>query len=113
MSKRLLYRLAILVSELQQSVTEEYKISVMSLINCLIHASEDIWTRHSMRCELVSIGFLDIIDNFRTTADGYLIKQVETFDEKRMHDDDDLELTDEKPLYDLITLFLHKVKLSI
>ena len=66
-----------------------------------------------MRCELIGLGFLDVLDLFRTTTDHELIVQVEVFDHNRMNDDDQLELSDEKSLYDLFTLFLQKVKLFV
>lgn len=113
MSKGALHRFAILMTELKLSETDEYNTTVISLINCLILGSEDIWTRHSMRCELIGLGFLDVLDLFRTTTDHELIVQVEVFDHNRMNDDDQLELSDEKSLYDLFTLFLKKVKLFV
>jgi len=111
MSKRRVYRLNVLVSELQLSETDEYKKTVLCLINCLILGSEDIWARHSMRCELIIAGFLDVIDAFRTSTDPELMIQVEVFDQNRMSDDDLLDLTEEKSLHDLFTLFLQKVNI--
>ena len=109
MSKTRFYRLAMLVTELQQSETAEYKNSVMCLINCLILGSEDVLSRHVMRSELITLGFLAIIEPYRPVADPELMTQINVFDNHRMVDDDQLDLTEEKPIHDLLMIFLQKV----
>ena len=110
MSKKQLYRCAVLVSELQLSETDEYRTSVLCLINCLICRSEDVWARHSMRNELTVVGFLDVIDTIRTsTVDSELMIQINVFEQHRMNDDDLLDVDVEKPIYDLFSHLVQKV----
>lgn len=119
MSRSRLHRSAILVDELKTANLEEYQTVILSFINCLILGTEEIWERHSIRSEMIAIGLLDVIETMRTKAeqatepkeglDPHLLIQIHVFEFHRSKDEELLDVTDEKPLYDLFTLYFQKV----
>lgn len=108
--KKRMHRCTILIWQLQPTETDEYKTSVLGLINSLISCSEDIWFRHSLRNELVELGFIDIIDElYVKTNYNELMIQIEDYEQHRNDDEDILDMIDEKSINDLFTHLLYKV----
>lgn len=109
MSRTKMYRCAILVSEIIAADLIEYKTAILCFINCLILGTEEIWTRHSIRSEVIGLGILESIESLKTTENQELMIQIQVFEYHRTKDEDSLEVEEEKGLFDLFSDFFTKV----
>ena len=100
------------MSEITTSNTAEYTTALLCFINCLIVGSHEIWTRHTLRSEMIGLGLLNVLDSLKSSADPGLMVQIEVFEHRRLQDDDQLDLTEEKSIFDLFSTFFHKVSNS-
>lgn len=113
MSRTKLQRFAILVSEILTADTVEYKATILGFVNSLILGTENIWTRHAIRSEMIGLGLLDAIENVEMSDNPELFIQIQVFEHHHTKDDDNLDQTDVKSLFDLFSLYFIKVKLSL
>lgn len=88
----------------------EYKTTILCFVNCLILGTEDIWTRHAVRTEMIVLGLLDEIEKMKLSSDNpELLIQIQVFEHHRSKDEDKLDVADERSLFDLFTNFFVQV----
>lgn len=109
MSRTKMYRCAILVSEMIAVDLIEYKTAILCFVNCLILGTEEIWSRHSIRSEVIGLGILEAIESLKTTDNPELMIQIQVFEYHRSKDEDNLDVSEEKSLFDLFSNFFAKV----
>lgn len=109
MSKTKLHRFAILMSEMVAVDNVEYKAAILGFANSLILGTENIWTRHAIRSEMIGLGILEAIENVEMTGNPEICIQIQVFEHHRTKDEDNLDETDEKSLFDLFSLYFLKV----
>lgn len=100
-----------MISELKAADITEYKAAILGFANCLILGTEEIWMRHSIRSEMIGLGFLETIENMKLEENPDLLIQVQVFEHHRSKDEDLLDLAEEKPLFDLFSIYFLKVNL--
>lgn len=68
---------------------------------------------------MIGLGLLDTLDGYRMAAtdpaqssliDPDLLIQIQVFEHYRAKDDEQLDASDEKPLYDLFSVYFQKVR---
>ena len=89
--------------------TVEYQAAILGFANSLILGTEKIWTRHAIRSEMIGLGLLEAVENLRATENPELSIQIQVFEVHRMKDEDNLDNTEEKSLFDLFSLYFIKV----
>ena len=85
------YRFSVIVQELKNSGTEEYKAAVLALINCIINSPESIKERMNLRNEFIGLGVMDSIAASRESECEVLQTQMAVWEESKAGDQDDLE----------------------
>lgn len=109
MTRTNIHRCSILISEMNDADTVEYKAAILGFANSLILGTEKIWTRHAIRSEMIGLGLLEVIENMKITENPELTIQIQVFELHRMKDEDSLDETEEKSLFDLFSLYFIKV----
>lgn len=109
MSRTDVHRCSILISEINAADTIEYKAAILGFANSLILGTDKIWTRHAIRSEMIGLGLLEVIENMKMTDNPELAIQIQVFELHRMKDEDSLDATEEKSLFDLFSLYFIKV----
>ncbi|XP_046647643.1 inverted formin-2-like [Daphnia pulicaria] len=110
MSRTDVHRCSILISEINAADTIEYKAAILGFANSLILGTDKIWTRHAIRSEMIGLGLLEVIENMKMTDNPELAIQIQVFELHRMKDEDSLDATEDKSLFDLFSLYFIKIK---
>ncbi|CAE1234297.1 unnamed protein product [Acanthosepion pharaonis] len=87
------HRFSILITELKQADTVGYKCSIVSAINCIISANDNLHGRHKIRNEFIGLGLLDAFTYIqKEDSDEDLNIQLESFYGQKYQDDDKLNM---------------------
>lgn len=87
------HRFSILITELNQADTVGYKCSIVTAINCIISANDNLHGRHKIRNEFIGLGLLDAFTYIqKEDTDEDLNIQLEAFYGQKYQDDDKLNM---------------------
>ncbi|CAH2053977.1 unnamed protein product, partial [Iphiclides podalirius] len=83
------YRLNVVVEELKNATTTDYKTALVAFINCLIISAPRLPDRIRVRNEFIGLGILPTLSNLRHEATGSpdLGVQLDVFEEQRESDE--------------------------
>ncbi|KAJ0172024.1 hypothetical protein K1T71_011997 [Dendrolimus kikuchii] len=83
------YRLAVVVEELKNATTTDYKTALVAFINCLIISAPRLPDRIRVRNEFIGLGLLPTLNNLRHEAASHpdLGVQLDVFEEQRESDE--------------------------
>lgn len=83
------YRLNVVVQELKNAETTDYKTALVAFINCLIISAPRLPDRIRVRNEFIGLGLLPTLNNLRHEAPGQpdLGVQLDVFEEQRESDE--------------------------
>ena len=87
------YRFAVVVRELRDAPTVEYKTALVAFINCIIISTPQLKDRLRIRNEFVGLKLLATLNELKTEAssDTDLAVQIDVFDEQRESDESQLQ----------------------
>ena len=99
-SKQLKYKYQVLVDELREAKSEEYKTSIMAFINCLIISASNIRERNEIRSELIGLNMLEIVGSIRSeSSGGDLSIQCDVFEEQRNADESSSDVNSHQDIF--------------
>ncbi|XP_022815236.1 inverted formin-2 [Spodoptera litura] len=83
------YRLSVVVEELKNAATTDYKTALLAFINCLIISAPRLPDRIRVRNEFIGLGLLPTLNNLRHEAASHpdLGVQLDVFEEQRESDE--------------------------
>ncbi|CAG5056969.1 unnamed protein product [Parnassius apollo] len=83
------YRLSVVVEELKNATTTDYKTALVAFINCLIISAPRLPDRIRVRNEFIGLGLLPTLSNLRHEAASHpdLGVQLDVFEEQRESDE--------------------------
>ncbi|KAH9639545.1 hypothetical protein HF086_012396 [Spodoptera exigua] len=83
------YRLSVVVEELKNAATTDYKTALLAFINCLIISAPRLPDRIRVRNEFIGLGLLPALNNLRHEAASHpdLGVQLDVFEEQRESDE--------------------------
>ncbi|XP_037302658.1 inverted formin-2 isoform X2 [Manduca sexta] len=83
------YRLTVVVEELKNATTTDYKTALMAFINCLIISAPRLPDRIKVRNEFIGLGLLPTLNSLRHEAASHqdLGVQLDVFEEQRESDE--------------------------
>ncbi|XP_070498012.1 formin-F isoform X1 [Chironomus tepperi] len=83
------YRLRVVVNELDKCSNLEYKVALLSFVNCVIISSKCLQDRIRIRNEFIGLSILPVLNNLRRIASNIpdLSVQLDVFDEQRECDE--------------------------
>ncbi|XP_047034886.1 inverted formin-2 isoform X2 [Helicoverpa zea] len=83
------YRLSVVVEELKNATTTDYKTALVAFINCLIISAPRLPDRIRVRNEFIGLGLLPTLNNLRHEAASHpdLGVQLDVFEEQRESDE--------------------------
>ncbi|XP_045504277.1 inverted formin-2 [Colias croceus] len=83
------YRLSVVVEELKNATTIDYKTALVAFINCLIISAPRLPDRIRVRNEFIGLGLLSTLSNLRHEAANHpdLGVQLDVFEEQRESDE--------------------------
>ncbi|XP_037867872.2 inverted formin-2 [Bombyx mori] len=83
------YRLSVVVEELKNATSTEYKTALVAFINCLIISAPRLPDRTRVRNEFIGLGLLSVLNNLRHEASSQpdLSVQLDVFEEQRESDE--------------------------
>lgn len=83
------YRLTVVVEELKNATTTDYKTALVAFINCLIISAPRLPDRIRVRNEFIGLGLLPTLNNLRHEAASHtdLGVQLDVFEEQRESDE--------------------------
>jgi hypothetical protein len=89
------YRFAVVVRELRDAPTVEYKTALVAFINCIIISTPQLKDRLRIRNEFVGLKLLATLNELKNEAasDTDLAVQIDVFDEQRESDESQLQGT--------------------
>ena len=87
------YRFAVVVRELREASTVEYKTALVAFINCIIISTTQLKDRLRIRNEFVGLKLLNTLNDLRrdATGDTDLAVQIDVFDEQRESDESQVQ----------------------
>ncbi|XP_047994853.1 LOW QUALITY PROTEIN: inverted formin-2-like [Leguminivora glycinivorella] len=83
------YRLSVVVEELKNATTTDYKTALVAFVNCLIISAPRLPERTRVRNEFIGLGLLPTLNNLRHEAASHpdLGVQLDVFEEQRESDE--------------------------
>ena len=87
------YRFGVVVRELRDAPTVEYKTALVAFINCIIISTPQLKDRLRIRNEFVGLKLLTILNELKGEAasDTDLAVQIDVFEEQRESDESQLQ----------------------
>ncbi|XP_017883156.1 uncharacterized protein LOC108626791 [Ceratina calcarata] len=82
------YRLQVVVDELQNAATEDYKTALLAFINCLVISTPVLKDRIRLRNEFIGLKLLTILNELRKSHAPDLRVQLDVFDDQREADEE-------------------------
>ncbi|KAF3420633.1 hypothetical protein E2986_02387 [Frieseomelitta varia] len=82
------YRLRIVVEELQNAATEDYRTALLAFINCLVISTPVLKDRIRLRNEFIGLKLLPILNELRKSHAPDLRVQLDVFDDQRETDEE-------------------------
>ncbi|XP_056003577.1 inverted formin-2-like [Ostrea edulis] len=113
-TKKQRYRFSLIVNELRTAEMTAYRTRLLTFVNCIIVANENLEERVRIRNEFIGLNILDLINDLRNEDDDDLIIQCDVFDEEKQSDDEEMtilypscvDINDHKEVFNAI---YHKV----
>ncbi|KAI6655271.1 Inverted formin-2-like [Oopsacas minuta] len=87
------YTFSSVINELKHAELDDYKLILVTFINCLIVSLEEYEERNEVRHEFIALGILDILDKLRYTENTELQAQLDSFKDTHAYD---LDLSDQE-----------------
>uniref|UniRef100_A0A7M4FH84 Inverted formin 2 n=1 Tax=Crocodylus porosus TaxID=8502 RepID=A0A7M4FH84_CROPO len=84
------YRFSVIMNELSTTDNVPYMATLLSVINAIILATEDLRVRVQIRNEFIGLQLLDMLNKLRDIEEDDLLIQCETFEEAKTEDDEEL-----------------------
>ncbi|XP_059579266.1 inverted formin-2 isoform X2 [Alligator mississippiensis] len=84
------YRFSVIMNELSTTDNVPYMGTLLSVINAIILATEDLRVRVQIRNEFIGLQLLDMLNKLRDIEEDDLLIQCETFEEAKTEDDEEL-----------------------
>ena len=87
------YRFEVIVRELRQATTLEYKTALVAFINCIIISTTQLKDRILIRNKFIGLKLLNALNDLRSEAQGDtdLAVQIDVFDEQKESDESQLQ----------------------
>ncbi|XP_062945557.1 inverted formin-2-like isoform X2 [Cynocephalus volans] len=84
------YRFRVIMNELSNNDNVPYLVTLLSMINAVILGTTDLRKRTQLRSEFIGLQLLDVLTRLRDFEDADLLIQLDTFDEARAEDEEEL-----------------------
>ena len=87
------YRFGVVVRELKDASSVEYKTALVAFINCIIISTPQLKDRIRIRNEFIGLKLFNILNDLKSEAvtDTDLAVQIDVFDEQRESDESQVQ----------------------